>query len=336
MTEYQRDKFDMLTLHKVLIVLIGLMLVYDYYNNTTPVIIRVKNPKFSLVGPYNATEYVVDDVYEQLIDIKNFSFKINPQPCLDYPAGLLLVVIVSSKPTNYENRMIIRNTWGRSVDSMKVVFLLGELSNQTVTQLIQNESLTYGDIVQGNFADAYRNMTYKHVMGLKWISHHCPTAKYVLKTDDDMVVNSHALRRFLGKELSPWGAKGLITCQVLEHAQVQRSHRSKWRVSPTEYAAHYYPTYCAGWAILYSQDVVPRLLNTAQNLAYFWIDDVHITGVCAQQIGVARTPLSTLILNQHRVNLLTTLGPESVGPFIFGPPDLNIDKITKIWKAIPE
>jgi hypothetical protein len=246
MTEYQREKFDMLTLHKVLILLFSVMLLYDYYNNTTPVIVRISNPKFSLLGPYNTSDYIVEDTYDRLINVKNFTFKINPQPCNEYSAGLLLVVIVSSKPTNYKNRMVIRNTWGRSVDSTKVVFLLGEPSKAADARKIRNESALYGDIVQGNFVDAYRNMTYKHVMGLKWVVHHCPVAKYVLKTDDDVVVNSHALRQFLARELSPWGAKGLITCQVLEHAQVQRSYRSKWRVSPKEYSDHYYPTYCAG------------------------------------------------------------------------------------------
>ncbi|XP_028178407.1 beta-1,3-galactosyltransferase 5-like [Ostrinia nubilalis] len=336
MTEFQREKFDMLTLHKVLICIFGCMFLYDYYHTTTPVVVRIRDPKFSILGPDSVNEIVVNDTYDQLIDIRNFSFKINPQTCRDYPAGLLLVVLVASRPTNFKNRMVIRSTWGRSVDSTKVVFLMGETNKPKIEQQIRNESQMYGDIVQGNFADAYRNMTYKHVMALKWVVHHCPTAKYILKTDDDMVVNSHELRRFLAKELSPWGTKGLITCQVLEHAQAQRSNKSKWRVSLTEFSAQYYPTYCAGWAILYSQDVVPRLLATAQSLPYFWIDDVHITGICAQMIGVARTPLSSLILNKHRTNLLTMFGPDSVGQFLFGPPDLNLDKINTIWKAIPE
>lgn len=246
MTE-NRERLDMLNLHKLLICIFGLALIYDYYNTTTPTIVRIPDPKFNLLDPYNATEITqVNDTYDQLINIKNFSFKVNPQPCSDYPAGILLVVIISSRPTNYENRMLIRNTWGRSVDSTKVVFMVGESRNVSVAQRIQNESFIYGDIVQGSFDDAYRNMTYKHVMGLKWVAHHCPMAKYVLKTDDDIVVNTHALRKFLARELSPWGAKGLITCQVLVHAHVQRSSKSKWKVTPTEYGAQYYPTYCAG------------------------------------------------------------------------------------------
>ncbi|XP_063390029.1 beta-1,3-galactosyltransferase 5-like [Cydia fagiglandana] len=332
------EKCEMMFLHKLAIIVVSALLIYDFYNNSTPVEIRIQNPQFALLGPYNTTEPspVVDDVNDQLIDLKNFSFKVNPQPCQNYDAGLLLVIIISSNPSNYDNRMVIRNTWGRSVDSTKVVFLMGESENASLSQKIQNESAIFGDIVQGSFTDAYRNMTYKHVMGLKWVSHHCPTAKYILKTDDDVVVNSHALRQFLARELSPWGAKGLITCQVLEHALVQRSHRSKWRVSPAEYKPHYYPTYCAGWAILYSQDVVPRLLKTAQSTPYFWIDDVHVTGVVAQQIGVARTPLASLVLSRNRATMLTSLGADYAGKFLFGPPDISVSKISQIWKAIPE
>lgn len=91
-----------------------------------------------------------------------------------------------------------------------------------------------------------------------------------------------------------------------------------------------------GWAILYSQDVIVRLLKVAQVIPYFWIDDVHITGVCAQIIGVSRTPFSSLILSQTKVNMLKMLGPKYIDPFVLGPPDQSADKIKEIWKAIPE
>ncbi|KAJ0171194.1 hypothetical protein K1T71_013393 [Dendrolimus kikuchii] len=326
----------MSVLHKIFIVLCTLLLIHKYFYHSKNLVVRIKDPKFSLLGPFNTTKYVVDDIYDRLIDLKEFSFKINPQPCKNYLAGLLLVVIVSSNPNNYANRMIIRNTWGRSVDAVQVVYLVGESNNKTLSEQIINESAIYGDVVQGAFIDAYKNMTYKHVMGLKWVSHHCPQAKYVLKTDDDVVVNSNALWQFLSRELSPWGAKGLITCQVLEHAPVQREANSKWKVTVEEFPLAFYPTYCAGWAILYSQDVVSRLLKEAQLTPYFWIDDVHITGVIAQKIGVARTPLSSLVLTQIRAGLLKNLGPQYAGQFVFGPPDLSVDKISQLWKAIPE
>lgn len=242
------ERIEMCNILKALIIILGFALLYNSQQNSKSspaIVVRVNDPKFTVLGPYNTTEYEIDDLYDQLIDLKNFSFKVNPQPCQGYDAGLLLVVIISSNPSNYAKRLVIRKTWGRPTDTTKVVFLLGDPENMKVSKRIYNESITYGDIVQGNFKDAYRNMTYKHVMGLKWVAHHCPMAKYVLKTDDDVVVNSHALRQFLARELSPWGASSLITCQVLQNAKVQRS-QSKWIVSKDEYAGGYYPTYCAG------------------------------------------------------------------------------------------
>lgn len=240
----------MLTIHKACILIVTLLLLYDYFFFSTYTTIWLSDPKFRLLGPYNVTNYSYDDVKEHLIDLTNFTFKLNSCPCDSTPSGLLLMVIVSSNPVNFENRVAIRNSWGKSIDSTKIVFLVGEPENTTIANGILNESMIYGDIVQGNFKDVYHNMTYKHVMGLKWVTLYCSKARYVLKTDDDVVVNIRALRVFLAKDMSPWGAENMIACQVLEHAAVQRSYRSKWRVSPAEYGDHYYPAYCAGKLIL--------------------------------------------------------------------------------------
>lgn len=321
---------------KICLVIVVLLFLYDVHYLTTNTSIHITDPKFSLLGPYNTTDYAPEDVYNHLIDIKNFTFKINANPCDKHNTGLLLMIIISSNPINFDNRRVIRNTWGKNVESTKTVFLVGESENDTISSKIYNESVLYGDIVEGTFKDVYHNMTYKHVMGLKWVAHHCPMARYILKSDDDVVVNIHALRRFLSRELSPWGARDLIACQVLEHAAVQRSYRSKWRVSPGEYRDHYYPAYCAGWAVIYSKDVVYRLLKTAQKTPYFWIDDVHITGIIAQQIGVPRTPLKNLILSRYRANILTNFGISYSGEFLFGPPDISVERILQIWNSIPE
>lgn len=241
------EKVKIFTQHKVLITFCCILLLYNYFFKTENLIVSLKDPKFSVLSPHNTAAILkVDDKYEQLIDIKDFYFKINPNPCKDYPAGLLLVIVVASNPIQHENRMTIRITWGKADDSTKLVFLIGETANVTLGRQLQLESIMFGDIVQGNFIDSYRNMTYKHVMGLKWIAHHCPTAKYILKSDDDVFVNLNALRQFLARELSPWGAKGLIGCPVVKHALVERSKRSKWMVPTEEYQFQYYPCYCAG------------------------------------------------------------------------------------------
>jgi hypothetical protein len=59
------------------------------------------------------------------------------------------------------------------------------------------ESETYGDIVQTAFEDTYRNLTYKAMSVLRWVSTYCPSVTYVLKADDDAIVNAFTIQWLL-------------------------------------------------------------------------------------------------------------------------------------------
>ena len=61
---------------------------------------------------------------------------------------------------------------------------------------IQNEHLLYGDIVQGDFVDTYRNLSLKAVVGNLWVSKFCSKAEFVVKTDDDMFVDLYEVKIF--------------------------------------------------------------------------------------------------------------------------------------------
>ncbi|XP_039286196.1 beta-1,3-galactosyltransferase 5-like [Nilaparvata lugens] len=266
-----------------------------------------------VVGPYqpltasNVSTPMPFDVAEgglgfadrsQLIDLGNFSFLMNDAAvnlCHPNATPPSLVTLVHSSPAHQHHRDAIRQVWGGK--QMNVVFLVGEPSAaavDNVTQLQQQleaENELHGDLVQGSFQDTYRNLTYKHVMGLKWIAYHCPRARYVVKTDDDVFVNTRNLQRFLNDRLSPLGVRRLIMCQLWEGSLVKRSYRSKWRVSPEEYAGRTYPGYCPGWAVIYSPDVVQLLYREAQRTPFFWIDDVHVTGTLVAAANLTHTPL---------------------------------------------
>ena len=55
--------------------------------------------------------------------------------------------------------------------------------------MIVEENERHRDIIQGSFLDSYGNLTLKTRMALKWTVEDCPSAKYVMKTDDDMWIN---------------------------------------------------------------------------------------------------------------------------------------------------
>ncbi|XP_053619068.1 beta-1,3-galactosyltransferase 5-like [Plodia interpunctella] len=249
---------------------------------------------FTLLGPVQRDLPNTDDAYQKLIDLKNFTFLINPKVCRNF-TKLLLVTIVFSKWTYFEKRMQIRERWDEPVWT-KVIFLIGLTPAGDISHDIQKESDIYGDIVMGNFIDSYRNLTYKHVMGLKWVTHHCPMAKYVLKVDDDVEVDPKMLRLLLTQRLSPWGARELLACNLLSNLKVPRksTDEDSLYITQEEYPLSYYPISCYGWVILYSQDVVRSLLRAAQASPYLWVDDVFITGMCRLKSELCITPIGDL------------------------------------------
>ena len=51
--------------------------------------------------------------------------------------------------------------------------------------------------VTGSFAEKYEHLSMKHTFGFAWIAQHCRNAKYVLKADDDVIVNLPYLQTVL-------------------------------------------------------------------------------------------------------------------------------------------
>uniref|UniRef100_A0A2M4DIT9 Putative galactosyltransferase n=1 Tax=Anopheles darlingi TaxID=43151 RepID=A0A2M4DIT9_ANODA len=246
----------------------------------------------------------------------------------------LVLVLVHSAPANVEKRNTIRSTWGRPDSRARLIFLLGAVNSSDAQRAIEEESLTNDDIVQGSFVDAYRNMTYKHVMALKWYNYHCPDARYVLKVDDDVFINAPVLYEVL-QLVAP--QRNLLLCELKQKLSVKRTHRSKWFVSWREYPARYYPPHCPGYSILYSADVARGLYREAQRQPYFWIDDVHITGTVAHYANVTITPMDGLYLDGEQRNDLLNHKLNATGlVFFFTHPNLPMNEIRRLWQVVTE
>ena len=86
----------------------------------------------------------------------------------------------------------IRSTWGRPLIpnvKTRLAFLLGEnikdgketleknISGSTeaseLQEEIERENSEHHDIIQGDFVDSYRNLSYKNIMGKLWVSEFC-------------------------------------------------------------------------------------------------------------------------------------------------------------------
>uniref|UniRef100_A0A1I8QF63 Hexosyltransferase n=2 Tax=Stomoxys calcitrans TaxID=35570 RepID=A0A1I8QF63_STOCA len=201
--------------------------------------------------------------------------------------------------------------------------------NETLTRLRQEADL-YDDIIQEQFLDSYNNLTIKSVMALKWIqSRRCyEQAAFFMKVDDDTFVNVPNLLHFLlggtvplyNDTLDYYDSKSYQTLSAANRlnatvnymvgykfckASVLSNVKSKWYMPYYMYQKDKYPPYLSGSGYLMSMDVVPRLYEAALNTSLIYLEDVYVTGMCAEKAHLQRRhhPLFNYSKSKHRCTL---------------------------------
>ena len=189
----------------------------------------------------------------------NYKYIINNEHiCTGSP--IFLITFVSSCVNHFSRRNIVRRNWAPNKKSqkkkIKVIFLLGMTLNSTIQENIQKESEMYGDIVQGNFIDSYKNMTFKNVMGLKWVAKFCNHSTFVLKIDDDTWVHVVNFMKVIGHAF----INNTIFCKVNKDVSPHRYNNSKWHITYKEYPLDTYPPYCDGGAYIFSPNIAEEAI----------------------------------------------------------------------------
>ena len=202
------------------------------------------------------------------------------------PNSLFLLILVATNVGNVDRRHLIRKTWGAdySVKSKwKTVFLLGKNRNDEEMWAAKKEAKIYGDMVQADYYEHFWNMSYKVAMGFEWSVKYC-NFSYLLKSDDDVFVNTFGLMDFLNKYTTP--KKKFYTGNIMVGSVVLRNGR--YAVSPEEYNETIYKPYCSGGGYILSRDVVEKFLSYFDVLKPLKIDDAYI-GLLADRAGVKVT-----------------------------------------------
>ncbi|KAJ8942679.1 hypothetical protein NQ314_010001 [Rhamnusium bicolor] len=268
--------------------------------------------------------------YSYLINI-DFSFSMLPLVCEeDEP---LLIILVHTSVNNFGKRKVIRETWGQSENNIKILFFIGMVEGYDIQNKLEDESRQYQDLVQGSFIDSYHNLTYKHVMALKYVVYHCAKAEFILKVDDDVFVNIPNLKKFIETYNCQHGMLNKIFCSRLHSPPVLR--KGKWKASLVDYPENNYPTHCSGFAILYPQDVLYLLYSKAQRTKFFWIDDVLVTGILAKNSNISHIGLENLVLSRKDIHNIVDLSFTNINkPFLFGDINLNEHQIRSLWAFV--
>jgi len=314
--------------------------------NETQLRLEFEQLKLTVNATYNGENKTLEEIYRYVqamrkevpVNPHNFNYIINPKSvCANQEVFLLSYI--HSAPEHHKRRTAIRETWGNPKNfpdlNFKLVFLMGKSKDPVMQAALQLESDIYSDIVQEDFIDSYRNLTYKAIMGLKWISHYCPHATFILKTDDDIFVNIFNLMNHLKSywQFQKGNVKQLLMCLVWYRMKVMRDPKSKWYLSKAEFKDDFFPTYCSGSAYIMSTDVVIDMYNVSLKTAFFWVDDFYITGLLAHKVGVVH----------KKFNSVYTLGPSTFlqkfteqnkwRTLVFGHVH-NLNQITQVWNNI--
>ncbi|XP_037952929.1 beta-1,3-galactosyltransferase 1-like isoform X1 [Teleopsis dalmanni] len=201
---------------------------------------------------------------------------------------------------------------------IKVVFLVGRnepdimIGNETVNALIHKEAQQYQDIIQEDFTDTYNNLTLKSVMALKWITKHClGKVAFFMKSDDDTFVHVPNLIHFLLGGTIPLYNNTLDMHDLKSYEVLSARNRlnktnnyltghlfctsrpianitSKWYMPYYMYPEDKYPRYLSGAGYMMSMDVVPRLYDMSLNTSFIYLEDVYLTGMCAEKLNIPR------------------------------------------------
>jgi hypothetical protein len=127
----------------------------------------------------------------------------NPSPN-ELPRILILCFVVVGADF-FEIRSAIRNTWTqrRCYDEhdMQVFFIVGFSRNETANRRIREEAQIYKDILQENYYDRYHFMTAKIMGAFKWASTYCNNYHFLLRINDDIVVNTRRMISFLREKV---------------------------------------------------------------------------------------------------------------------------------------
>ena len=195
-----------------------------------------------------------------------------------------LLILVSTAPANSERRNLIRQTWGTdnnlSAPQWKTYFLIAQTANQTHSDLVKKESKNYSDIIRGYYFENYWNQSLKIQMGFEWAARYCEFS-FLLKTDDDVLVNTNDLIGFLQRGSTP--KQGLFMGRLHHNPIVLR--RGKWNVSYEEYNHTHYPDFCSGAGFVMSYDVIECLVALFDVIKPYRMDDVYV-GMLANESGV--------------------------------------------------
>ncbi|KZS18204.1 putative Acetylgalactosaminyl-O-glycosyl-glycoprotein beta-1,3-N-acetylglucosaminyltransferase [Daphnia magna] len=227
-------------------------------------------------------------------DVLSYQYSLTVPPCRDV-AGVNRTVFVAiiSATDNFEKRNTTRPLWPTLLKAQQdkgvmgiagFAFILGKPDQIETQKRIEEESQMYGDIIQIEMVDTYRNLTLKLVGLFNWLhTRNCSKVDFVVKADDDVFVNVRNLAHFVQSQ--PRHDTNL-TIFGTSAGNLWPARDGKWELTYEEWPWHRFPRYFNGPAVLFPGNTIVPLLASFQTTPMLHIDDLYFSGICVERAGI--------------------------------------------------
>ncbi|KAI6185772.1 Hexosyltransferase [Aphelenchoides besseyi] len=140
------------------------------------------------------------------------------QPKIEVCNNISFLVLVISRPDGFYAREMIRRTWMNDLvgsvilhlnvdvqdkpSDYRVLFIVGHRGDPDLNKLLDEEQRQFGDVIRYSAEDTYERLYVKVHAAFSWQQKFCPQARYLLKTDDDTVVDLGRMNYFVQTEFN--------------------------------------------------------------------------------------------------------------------------------------
>ena len=253
-----------------------------------------------------------------------------------------ILVYVHSAPSYFQKREAMRQTWCNTSlfkdAGLKVAFFVGRSEAVTTDKAIQVESEQHHDIIQVDYIDAYRNLTFKVASALTWINTRCNNTKWIVKTDDDMVVDMYGfINQFLPKHDKAKKTMAGLCKGAGNPMLVILRDGGKWGISSDYFQGQKcYKPYCIGAITFFTGDLVAELYQAIKDVQYFWLEDVYFSRMLMERVinnSVIHLPYESI--DPNGTSCLGQLKTNATSSYLVCRPS-RVDEYARLWQKIYE
>lgn len=211
-----------------------------------------------------------------------------PKWLANHEITLSMVIAIKSNYKSYAQRLAIRDSWGGigyiNGARMHVVFVLALPKTPEDDEFVKLESLKFGDILQVDIEENYRNVGLKVMASMQWVCDNFPDHWLYFSADEDIVPDFATmfsnLRTLLEEAVQIGSVEKNLPMYCAfgfdEFPGVLRT--GKWTVSHEEYPNEFYPSICLGGFYGLTVKLTRAIYNASRHYPFFRHDDVFLTG----------------------------------------------------------